>query len=51
MMSDETITVDEATRMVHEILSMSIQEIIPKEDALIAIKKIPYYYDILKKDN
>ena len=39
--------VDEATRVVQEILNMEVQKIITKEQAIVAIKKVEYYKDLL----
>ena len=40
-------SVDEATRVVQEILSMEVNQIITKEQALVAIKKVPHCADLL----
>jgi len=40
-------SVDEATRVVHEILNMYLNEVITKEAALAAIKKVPHYTELL----
>ena len=39
--------IDEATRVVQEILNMEIQKVITKKQAIAAIKKVDYYKDIL----
>jgi hypothetical protein len=39
--------VDEATRVVQEILNMELQKVITKKQAIAAIKKVEYYKDIL----
>ena len=38
---------DEATRIVQEILNMEIAQVITKEAALVAIKKVDFYKDLL----
>jgi len=39
--------VDEATRVVQEVLNMEVQKVITKKQALAAIKKVELYKDIL----
>ncbi len=39
--------VDEATRVVQEILNMLVQRVITKKQALTAIKKVEFYAEIL----
>jgi uncharacterized membrane protein len=41
---------DEATRMVESILNMYRENLITKEDAVYAVKKIPYYSEILSAE-
>ena len=40
-------SVDEATRVVQEILNMLVQGVITKKAALVAIKKVPHYTELL----
>ena len=39
--------VDEATRVVQEILNMEVQKVMTKKQALAAIKKVEFYKEIL----
>jgi hypothetical protein len=41
---------DEATRMVESTLNMYREKLITKEEAVAAIKKVPYYSDILSAE-
>lgn len=41
---------DEATRMVESTLNMYREKLITKEEAVVAIKKVPYYSDILSAE-
>jgi len=43
----KTMSIDEATRAVQEINNLFVNGIITKEKALAAIKKIPYYDELL----
>ena len=40
-------SVDEATRIAQEFLNMQAQDVITKEEALAAIKKVPFYSEYL----
>jgi len=40
--------VDEATRMVEELLNLKRENLISKEEALVAIKKVPHYSEVLE---
>ena len=40
-------SVDEATRVVQEIINMQENGMISKEDAFAAIKKVPHYSELL----